>query len=114
MKDCIFCKIVKGEIPAKRIYEDESVFAFEDINPQAPWHAVIIPKKHFATLAEASPSDEAVLGHIQTVAAKIASERPECVGGYRIVTNCGKDGGQTVSHVHYHLLGGRVFKWPPG
>ena len=112
MENCLFCKIVKGEIPSKRVYEDEAVFAFEDIKPQAPVHIVIAPKKHFANVSEVA--DETVLGRIQAAAAKIAASRPECANGYRIVNNCGPDGGQTVFHVHYHLLGGRQFTWPPG
>ena len=114
MENCIFCKIVKGEIPSKKVYEDDSVFAFEDIKPTAPLHVVIVPKKHISAISEITQEDERVIGRIQAVAAKIAKERKECAQGYRIVNNCGADAGQTVFHVHYHLLGGRKFSWPPG
>ncbi|MDR1195098.1 MAG: histidine triad nucleotide-binding protein [Endomicrobium sp.] len=112
--DCLFCKIAKGEIPSKKVYEDERVFAFEDINPQAPVHIIIIPKRHIGGLNSLSEGDEAVLGYIQAAAAKIASQFQELKNGYRLVNNCGADAGQTVFHIHYHLLGGRTFGWPPG
>jgi histidine triad (HIT) family protein len=112
--NCLFCKIAEGGIPAQKVYEDESVFAFKDINPQAPVHIVIIPKKHIKDLKSADESDELLLGRIQSAAAKIASMFPELENGYRVVNNCGADAGQTVFHIHYHLLGGRSFSWPPG
>lgn len=114
MDNCLFCKIAKGEIPSQKVYEDEKVFAFRDISPQAPVHIVIIPKKHIASLCEASEKDKEILGHIQVAAMKIAKDFPEMKKGFRVVNNCGADGGQTVFHIHYHLLGGRTFGWPPG
>jgi len=113
-ENCLFCKIAKGEIPSHKVYEDDLVFAFKDINPQAPVHVVIIPKKHVASLGDVSEQDKEVLGHVQFVAAKLAKTFPELKNGYRLISNCGSDGGQTVHHLHYHLLGGRVFGWPPG
>ncbi|MCL2484710.1 MAG: histidine triad nucleotide-binding protein [Endomicrobia bacterium] len=112
--NCLFCKIAKGAIPSQKVYEDEKVFAFRDINPQAPLHIIIIPKKHIGALCDVSLSDENVLGHIQFVASEIARQFPEAKNGFRIVNNCGADAGQTVFHIHYHLLAGRVFGWPPG
>ena len=112
--NCLFCRIAKGEIPSQKVYEDEKVFAFRDINPQAPVHIVIIPKKHLSDLASVSGAEESILGHIQVSAAKIASQFPELKNGFRLVNNCGADAGQTVFHIHYHLLGGRSFGWPPG
>ncbi|MDR1474486.1 MAG: histidine triad nucleotide-binding protein [Endomicrobium sp.] len=112
--DCLFCKIASGKISSHKVYEDEEVFAFMDINPQAPIHIVIIPKKHISGLDNALCEDEQILGHIQVVATKIAKQFPEMKNGFRLINNCGQDGGQTVFHIHYHLLGGRVFGWPPG
>ncbi|MDR1926247.1 MAG: HIT domain-containing protein [Endomicrobium sp.] len=112
--NCSFCKIADGEISSHKVYEDEKVFAFKDINPQAPVHIIIIPKKHINSLETILEEDEAVLGHIQIVASKIAKRFPEMKKGFRLINNCGLDGGQTVFHIHYHLLGGRVFAWPPG
>jgi histidine triad (HIT) family protein len=111
---CLFCKITKGEIPSYKIYEDEEVFAFRDINPQSPVHVLIVPKKHIVGLNAASEEDEIILGNIQIIASKIAKQFTEMKNGFRLVNNCGADGGQTVFHIHYHLLGGRVFGWPPG
>jgi histidine triad (HIT) family protein len=114
MKDCIFCKIIAGEIPVKtKVFEDDKVFAFEDINPQAPVHILIVPKKHISCLNEANSENLELLGYIQLVASQIAKQKG-LEGGYRLVNNCGADAGQTVFHIHYHLLGGRVFAWPPG
>jgi len=113
MEDCLFCKIVANEIPTKKIYEDDKVLAFGDINPQAPVHILIIPKKHIAGLDDVREEDCALLGHIQLVASKLAEDN-NLFDGYRLVNNCGIDGGQTVRHLHYHLLGGRTFGWPPG
>ena len=111
--DCLFCKIGRKEIPAKLVYEDEEVFAFEDINPQAATHLLICPKKHFASLDEAMPTDQSLLGKVQLVAAQLARER-KLTAGYRTVFNTGRGAGQTVFHLHLHLLGGRDFRWPPG
>ena len=111
---CLFCKIVAGEIPALRIYEDENLLAFEDIHPQAPLHVLVIPKRHISTLNDLQDGDEAILGAMIRRAAKIAKERGFDATGYRTVLNVNKDGGQTVFHVHLHLLGGRKLSWPPG
>ena len=111
--DCLFCKIAAKQIPAKLVHEDADVFAFEDINPKAPTHILICPQKHFASLADAGAEHEAVLGKVALVAAKIARER-NLGGGYRTVINTGSGAGQTVFHLHMHLLGGRSFHWPPG
>ena len=113
MAECIFCKIVSGEISSKKVYEDDKVLAFGDLNPQAPVHVLIIPKKHIKSLDDVSQEDVELLGHIQVVAGKLAKEN-NLPDGYRVVNNCGIDGGQTVAHLHYHLLGGRTFGWPPG
>jgi histidine triad (HIT) family protein len=113
-KECLFCKIISGMIETTKVYEDEEVFAFNDINPQSPVHIIIIPKKHISGLNEASQDDEKLLGHIQIAAAKIALQYPQMENGFRVVNNCGADGGQTVFHLHYHLLGGRKFLWPAG
>ncbi len=111
---CLFCKIVAGEIPAKRVYEDEIVVAFEDINPQAPVHVLVIPKRHVATLNDLQASDDQLVGTLVRRAAAIAGERGLAAGGYRTVFNCNSDAGQTVFHIHLHLLGGRRLTWPPG
>jgi len=114
MGNCIFCKIIKGEIPSDKVYEDEKVLAFRDINPEAPVHIIIIPKKHIISLNEVGEEDLELLSHILIVAGKIASEHKISKTGYRLVNNCGIDGGQTVPHLHFHLLGGRTLNWPPG
>ena len=111
--NCLFCKIGAKQIPAKLVYEDEEVFAFDDINPQAPTHILICPKKHFAALHDAEPGDQALLGKLQLVAAKLA-EQLGIQDGYRLVINCKEPAGQTVPHLHLHLLGGRAMGWPPG
>ncbi len=111
---CLFCKIVAGEIPAKRVYEDEIVVAFEDINPQAPVHVLVIPKRHVPTLNDLQASDDQLVGTLVRRAAAIANERGLAAGGYRTVFNCNSDAGQTVFHIHLHLLGGRRMTWPPG
>jgi histidine triad (HIT) family protein len=111
---CLFCKIVAGEIPAKSVYEDEIVVAFEDINPQAPVHVLVIPKRHVATLNDLQASDDQLVGTLVRRAAAIAGERGLAAGGYRTVFNCNSDAGQTVFHIHLHLLGGRRMTWPPG
>jgi histidine triad (HIT) family protein len=111
--DCLFCKIARKEIPAKIVYEDADVFAFEDIGPQAPTHILICPRKHFASLNDAVAEDQIVLGKLHVVAAQIARER-NLLDGYRTVINNGRGAGQSVFHLHLHLLGGRSFRWPPG
>jgi histidine triad (HIT) family protein len=111
--DCLFCKIAAKQIPAKIVYEDADVFAFADINAQAPTHLLICPKKHFASLHVAEAADQAVLGKMALVAAQLARER-KLADGYRTVVNTGPGAGQTVFHLHMHLLGGREFHWPPG
>src|SRR5579863_2881471 len=111
--NCLFCRIIAGEIPAKKVHEDEHVFAFEDINPQAPTHILIIPKKHFAGLKEAEAADAELIGRCHLAAAQIARQR-NIENGYRTVLNVGPGAGQSVFHLHVHLLGGRSLTWPPG
>jgi histidine triad (HIT) family protein len=111
--DCLFCRILAGEIPANRVYEDEYSIAFPDINPQAPTHLLIIPKEHLASQARVLAEHEPMLGHLLVVAAKLAQSQ-KLDKGYRVVINTGEDGGQTVHHLHVHLLGGRPMHWPPG
>ena len=111
--DCLFCKIVNGDIPSSKVYEDELVFAFRDIEPQAPTHILIIPKAHIKSVAEITAENSGVVAHIFEVAAKIAKDEG-LNDGYRIVTNCGDNAGQTVKHLHFHLMGGRQFAWPAG
>ena len=113
-QNCLFCKIAAGEIPAAKIFEDERAVVFRDINPQAPTHALVIPRAHVASLNEASEDDEALLGHLLLVAARVAREEGHADGGYRTVINTNADAGQTVFHVHVHVLGGRTLTWPPG
>ena len=105
MSDCLFCKIVAGEIPSTKVYEDETVFAFRDIAPQAKTHILVIPKEHIASVAEINEKNSAVVSHIFEVIARIAKEEG-LTGGYRVVSNCGDDAGQTVHHLHFHILGG--------
>jgi len=114
MPDCLFCRIAKKEIPAQVLYEDRLVMAFADINPQAPVHALIIPKAHFETLNDVSAEEEQLLGHVVLAATKVAGEQGLRDQGYRLVANCLESAGQSVFHVHFHLLGGRSFAWPPG
>lgn len=113
MKDCLFCRIISGEIPSKKVYEDERTFAFEDINPQAPTHVLVIPKAHIRGLKEARAEDAELIGYCHLVAAKIARQR-SIEDGYRTVLNVGPRAGQSVFHLHVHLLGGRALHWPPG
>ncbi len=113
MSDCVFCRIGRKEQPAKMVYEDPEVFAFEDIHPQAPTHILICPRKHLASLDDATLEDAAVLGYVLRVAAQLARERM-ITDGYRAVFNSGRGAGQSVFHLHLHLLGGRSFRWPPG
>ena len=111
--DCLFCKIVQGKIPAKKIYEDEHTFAFEDIDPKAPTHVLIVPRKHLTGLKEAGDADAEIIGRCHLTAAKIAKDR-KIEDGYRTVLNVGPKAGQSVFHLHVHLIGGRDLRWPPG
>lgn len=111
--DCIFCKIACGEIPSTKVYEDDTVVAFNDLEPQAPVHVLIIPKQHIASMAEINEENSGVVAHIFEVAAKIAKEKG-LDDGFRVVSNCGENAGQTVKHLHFHLMGGRTFGWPAG
>jgi histidine triad (HIT) family protein len=113
MDDCLFCRIIRGEIPSKKVFEDQYTYAFEDINPRAPTHVLVVPKKHVAGLKEASPEDAELIGRCHLVAAEIARER-KIEDGYRTVLNVGAGAGQSVFHLHVHLLGGRPLRWPPG
>ena len=112
--NCIFCKIADGQIPAKIVHRDEHVVAFEDINPQAPTHLLVIPKAHIASLDALGDGDHEAVGHVLHRAAELARSRGLMPDGYRVVVNCGPGAGQTVYHIHAHLLGGRDFGWPPG
>jgi histidine triad (HIT) family protein len=114
MNGCLFCKIVSRDIPAKILYEDDRLLAFEDINPQAPLHALLIPKTHIATLNDLTPEDDALVGEMTRRAAALAKERGYAERGFRTVFNTNRDAGQTVFHIHLHVLGGRAFHWPPG
>lgn len=114
MEECIFCKIISGEIPCKKVYEDDMVLSFEDINPASPVHVLIIPKKHIKSLNDISDEDSKLIAHIFSVGKDIAKKLNIDEKGYRIVMNCGEDGGQEVKHLHFHLLGGKKFSWPPG
>jgi histidine triad (HIT) family protein len=110
---CLFCKIIDGSIPSKAVYQDEQCYAFADINPQAPVHVLLVPREHIASLAEAGKEHPSLLGHLLWAAAEIARSKG-LTKGYRAVVNTGDDGGQTVDHIHIHLLGGRRLTWPPG
>ena len=113
MSSCLFCKIVEGQVPARFVYQDDRAVAFEDLHPQAPTHVLVVPRRHFASLDEAAPEDEPLIGHLHRIAAQIAAER-QITKGYRTVFNNGPQAGQSVFHLHLHLLGGRVMGWPPG
>lgn len=113
-ENCLFCKIIAGEIPSKKVYEDDVCIAFNDISPQAPTHILVIPREHFASLAEAQNNHKETLGHLLLTAAEIARQNGFAEKGYRLVINTNDDGGQTVFHLHVHLLGGRQFIFPPG
>ena len=113
MKDCLFCKIIAGEIPSKKVYEDDLVYAFYDIDPKAPIHFLVLPKEHIGSAAEINVGNSKVTAHIYEVIAKLARELG-MEGGFRVVTNVGKLGGQSVEHLHFHVLGGREMAWPPG
>ena len=112
--DCLFCKIATGEISAKILYEDDQVLAFEDVNPQAPFHVLIIPRGHISTLNDVQEADEALLGRMLTRATQIAKKHGHAQDGYRTVFNCNRGAGQSVFHIHLHLLAGRNMTWPPG
>jgi len=112
--ECLFCRIVNKKIPARIVYEDEKAIAFEDINPQAPIHILVVPRKHLATILEASPEDNELIGHMFQIANKVAIKRGVAEKGFRLVMNCNPESGQTIFHIHLHLLAGRVMHWPPG
>jgi histidine triad (HIT) family protein len=114
MSDCLFCRIINQDIPADVIYEDESVLAFRDIHPQAPVHVLVIPRRHVVNLDLAEAADEALIGHICLVAAELARRDGVAASGYRLVANVGPHAGESVNHLHFHLLGGRPLAWPPG
>lgn len=111
--DCLFCKIIAGEIPSNKLYEDDTVLAFYDIDPQAPVHFLVVPKRHIASPAAITEDDAALIGHIYAVIAKLTNEL-SLDNGYRVVANCGADGGQSVGHLHFHVLAKRSLAWPPG
>lgn len=112
--DCLFCRIVAGEIPSTRVYEDDEIIAFRDIAPRAPTHILVIPRRHIASALELTADDGPLLGRMFGAAADIARAEGIADGGYRIITNIGRWGGQAVDHLHFHLMGGRAFDWPPG
>ena len=114
VEDCLFCKIAKGEIPSEKVYEDDKVYAFYDINPEAPVHFLVIPKEHIQSANNLNDNNADVISHIFKVINKLVVELNIADKGYRIVNNCGEDGGQTVNHIHFHVLGGRNMQWPPG
>ena len=114
MSDCLFCKMVNGEIKPDSVYENDDVLAFRDLNPQAPVHVLVIPKRHIETLNDLAPEDAELMGRLTLAAGQIAEAEGIAAGGYRVVMNCNADGGQTVFHIHMHLLGGRPMGWPPG
>ncbi len=114
MDDCLFCKIIQGDIPSDKVYEDDSVYAFRDINPQAPTHILIIPKDHIPTINDLDASHQSVVGEVMLTAKKLAADEGIANSGYRTVFNCNEDAGQAVYHIHLHLLGGRQMTWPPG
>ena len=114
MSTCLFCKIISRDIPAAIVYEDDRILAFNDINPQAPTHVLLVPKRHIASLNELRPDDDQMLGELVRRAAAIAKDRGVSTGGFRTVFNTNSDAGQTVFHLHLHLLGGRSLAWPPG
>ncbi len=114
MTDCLFCRLIAGEIPAKIVQQNDHVVAFKDITPQAPTHVLVVPRRHIASLNDLSPENDALIGEMIRTAAAIAKENGHADRGYRMVFNCNADAGQTVFHVHLHLLGGRQMTWPPG
>lgn len=114
MSDCLFCRIIAGQIPATIVYQNDHVVAFKDITPQAPTHVLVVPRRHIATLNDLTPDDDALVGEMVRSAAAIAKNNGHAAAGYRTVFNCNADAGQTVFHLHLHLLGGRTMTWPPG
>ncbi len=114
MADCLFCRIVAGELPSTRVHEDDAVIAFRDIAPRSPTHILVIPRRHIPSAADLTEADGPLLGRMFAVAAEIALDQGIADAGYRVVTNVGEWGGQTVDHLHFHLMGGRAFEWPPG
>jgi len=114
MTTCIFCKIAAGDIPSEFVYEDDQVLAFRDLNPQAPLHVLVIPRKHIATLNDLTPEDEQLVGRMYRAARQVAKDAGLDERGYRTVMNCNSEGGQSVYHIHLHVLGGRAMQWPPG
>lgn len=114
LSECIFCRIVSGELESEIVYEDDRVVAFADVNPQAPLHLLIVPRKHIPTLLDLGEDDLDLVGHIHGVVNRLARDRSVEDGGYRVVVNCGEGAGQSVFHLHFHLLAGREFRWPPG
>jgi histidine triad (HIT) family protein len=114
MASCLFCRLLAGEVPSSRVYEDEHLVAFNDINPQAPMHMLVVPRRHIATLNDLGPGDDGLVGEMVRRAAALARERGFAESGYRTVFNCNAAAGQTVFHIHLHVLGGRTFTWPPG
>jgi histidine triad (HIT) family protein len=114
MADCLFCKIVDRQIPGSIVYEDDRILAFNDINAQAPTHVLLVPKRHIASLNDLTPADDGIVGELVRRAAAIANERGIAANGYRTIFNTNRDAGQTVFHIHLHLLGGRSMRWPPG
>ncbi len=114
ISECLFCKIAAGEIPANLRYEDKQLVVFEDIDPQAPQHLLIVPRKHIRTTLDLTSADNDLIGHVYQVAGKMAQESGFAEDGFRVVNNCNEAGGQTVWHLHFHLLGGRHMNWPPG
>ncbi len=114
MDDCLFCKMISGEIKPDVLYEDDAVLAFRDINPQAPFHALIVPKRHISTLNDLQPEDAELMGRLHLAAKAVAAEAGIAEAGYRTLINCNEEGGQVVFHIHLHLLGGRRMGWPPG
>ena len=113
-QNCLFCRLIAGEVPADVVYQDGRAVAFRDINPQAPVHVLVIPREHMESLDDAARRDEGLLGHLLRVAARVANEQGVSAGGYRTVVNTGADAGQSVFHLHVHVLGGRPLAWPPG
>jgi histidine triad (HIT) family protein len=111
---CLFCRIITGEIPASKVFEDDRIVAFNDINPQAPTHVLVVPRDHIASLNELTSTHDGLVGEMVRRGAAIAAERGHAEGGFRTVFNCNADAGQTVFHIHLHVLGGRTFAWPPG
>jgi histidine triad (HIT) family protein len=114
VNDCLFCKMSRGDIPVEKVHDDADLFSIRDINPQAPTHLLIIPHRHIETIAQFQPSDELLVGRIYQRAAALARAQGFLDNGYRVVANCNRDAGQTVFHVHFHLLAGRQMGWPPG